>query len=138
MAITTIETPQVFTPAYNPMYFYFDSTNKAQLGFRYLVEVVDNDTSEVIGTYRLKPIPTTLYGEVDISDLIQTALYNDFQQVKAYKANGHQINYKLNVDEEYFVNVAFSDYEYAGLANWTNFSDPSINPNGFARTQLAT
>ena len=136
MAITTIETPQVFTPAYNPMYFYFDSTNKAQLGFRYLVEVVDNDTSEVIGTYRLKPIPTTLYGEVDISDLVQTALYNDFQQTKAYKANGHEINYKLNIDEEYYVNVAFSDYEYAGAANWTNYSDASINPNGFARTQL--
>lgn len=137
MAITVLADPQVFTPAYNPMYFYFDSTSKAQLGFRYIVEVVNDTTSAVIGTYRLKPIPTTLYGEVDISGLIQDELTADFQQVISYIANGHQISYKLNIDEEYYVNIAFSDYGFAGAATWANFSDPSVNPNGFTRTMIA-
>lgn len=137
MAITTVETPQALTPAYNPMYFSFDSTNKTQLGFRYLIEVVNDDTSEILGTYKMKPIPNTLYGEVDVRKLIQSALSTEFDQTaRFYRADGHQVNYKLNIDEEYFVNVAFSDYLFAGGSSWLNFSDPSINPNGFSRTML--
>lgn len=136
MAITIIADPQALTPAYNPMYFYLDSTSKTQLGYRYLIEIVDNDTSTVIGTYRLKPIPTTLYGEVDISKLIQSRLEEDFQQLYGYIADKQQISYKLNIDEEYFVNTAFTDYGFAGAISWANFSDPSINPNGFTRTLL--
>ena len=137
MAITVLADPQVFTPAYNPMYFQLDSTSKTQLGFRYLVEVVNVGTSEVIGTYTLKPVPTTLYGEVDVSNIIQQVLYTDFQQLDYFVADGHQVTYKLNIDEEYFVNTAFTDYGFAGAVTWANFSDPSVNPNGFSRTMLS-
>lgn len=136
MAITILANPQDLTPAYNPMYFYIDSTSKAQLGFRYVVEVVNSDTTETIGTYRLKPIPTTLYGEVDIAELIQKTLYNDFRLLDSYVPTGHQVTYELNIDEEYYINVAFTDYGFAGAATWANFSTPSINPNGFTRTML--
>jgi hypothetical protein len=137
MAITTLATPQYLTPAYNPMYFYFDSTVKANLGFRYVITVTNDTTSEVIGTYKLKPIPNTLYGEIDIAKLVQTQLYNDFQQLTAYIASGHQMSYSVTVDESYYVNLAFTDYGFAGAATWTNFSNPIVNPNGFSRTMLA-
>lgn len=137
MAITILANPQDLNPAYNPMYFYFDSTAKAQLGFRYVVEVVNSDTTETIGTYRLKPIPNTLYGEVDISELIQKTLYNDFRLLNSYVPTGHQVTYELNIDEEYYVNVAFTDYGFAGASTWADFSTPSVNPNGFTRTMLA-
>ena len=137
MAITTLADPQFLTPAYNPMYFYFDSTVKANLGFRYVITVTNEDTSETIGTYKLKPIPNTLYGEIDIAKLVQTQLYNDFQQLTAYIASGHQISYSVTIDESYYVSLAFTDYGFAGAATWANFSNPSVNPNGFSRTMLA-
>jgi hypothetical protein len=137
MAITTLATPQFLTPSYNPMYFYFNSTVSSQLGFRYIITVTNDTTSEVIGTYKLKPITNTLYGEIDIAKLVQTQLYNDFRQLTSYIADGHQVSYTVTVDESYYVNLAFSDYGFAGAATWANFSNPSINPNGFSRTMLA-
>lgn len=137
MAITTLATPQFLTPSFNPMYFYFNSTVSSQLGFRYIITVTNDTTSEVIGTYKLKPIPNTLYGEIDIAKLVQTQLYNDFRQLTSYIADGHQVSYSVTVDESYYVNLAFTDYGFAGAATWANFSNPSINPNGFSRTMLA-
>ena len=137
MSVSLVDSPEQTTPAYNPMYWYFDSTNKAEDGFRYVVDVIDFDASETIGTYKLKPIPVTSYGEVDIRKLIQSTLYNDFQTAKVYRPDGHQTRYQIDVGEEYFVNVSFTDYGFAGSGTWANFSDPSINPSGISRTQLA-
>lgn len=136
MAITVIDSPQALTPAYNPMYWYFDSTNKTEEGFRYIVEVVEDASSDVIGTYKLKPIPVSGYGEVDIRKVIQSTMFNDFQTSKVYKPDGHQTKYRVNVAEEYFVNVAFTDYGFAGSGTWANVSAPSVNPNGISRTML--
>ena len=137
MAVTTLATPQFLTPSFNPMYFYFDSTVSSELGFRYIITVTNDTTSEVIGTYKLKPIPNTLYGEIDIAKLVQTQLYNDFRQLTSYIADGHQVSYSVSVDESYYVNLAFTDYGFAGAATWPDFGTPSINPNGFSRTMLA-
>ncbi len=137
MAITVIDSPQALTPAYNPMYWYFDSTNKTEEGFRYIVDVVEDASSDVIGTYKLKPIPVSGYGEVDIRKIIQSTMFNDFQTSKVYKPDGHQTKYRVNVAEEYFVNVAFTDYGFAGSGTWANVSDPSVNPSGLTRTMLS-
>ena len=137
MAVTVLAQPQDITPAYNAAYWYLDSTNKTELGHRYLVEVVNVATSGTIGTYSLRPIPTTLYGEVDISKLLQTALSIDFQPtLTQWLANKHKVKYRLNIDEEYFVNVAMTGYGFAGSANWSEHGNPAINPNGLARTRL--
>jgi hypothetical protein len=137
MAVSILSEPQALTPAYNPAYFELDSTDKTELGFRYVVNVVNEVTSETIGTYRVKPLPTTLRGEVDISDLLQTQLDVDFQQLTSYQASKHLVSYRLDIDEEYFVSIAFTDYNFAGAISWTNFSNPAINPNGFSRTMLS-
>jgi len=137
MAITTLATPQFLTPSFNPMYFYFNSTVSSQLGFRYIITVTNDTTSEVIGTYKLKPIPNTLYGEIDIAKLVQTQLYNDFRQLTSYVADGHQVSYSVTVDESYYVSLDFVDYGFAGAATWPSFSNPIVNPNGFSRTMLA-
>lgn len=137
MAITTIAKPQDLTPAFNPMYFYFNSTNKTQLGFRYLISILNATTSEVLGTYRLKPIPVSLYGEVDISKVLQSELRNYFQLSPAYVSETHLIKYKMSIDEEYFINYDFSNYSFAGDINWPNSTNPIYNPNNFKRTMLA-
>lgn len=135
MAISIIAEPQILTPAFNPMYFYLDSTNKTQLGFRYVVNVLPSSGSTSMGTYRSRPIPTTLYGEIDIAKIIQSKLYPNFLTGNSYVNEGHLYGYRLKIDEEYFINLDFSDYGFAG-SGWPNFSNPSVNPSGFSRTFL--
>jgi hypothetical protein len=137
MAITILNNAQVLAPAHNPIYWLLNSTNKAQNGFRYVVTVIDDDTSEELGVYRLKPQPVTLYGEVDVAKLLASSLKTDFQAGASWITNGKQLlNYRLKIDQEWFVNFGFSSYGFAGQANWANFLDPIVNPNGFSRTQL--
>jgi len=136
MSITILSTPQEMTPAYNKNYFYFDSTEKSEVGFRYLVSVISGGIT--LGTYKLKPIPTTLYGEVDVSKVIQQSLGQSFDptQDNGYIPTAQFLDFTLQIDEEYLVNEPFTDYTFAGSSNWPNHSDPAFNPNGLARTAL--
>jgi hypothetical protein len=136
MSVTQINGPQLLMPAYNQMYFTFDSTQKTQSGFRYLVNVMNEDTAEDIGIFRIKPEPVTLYGKVDVSRLLQTELFADFQNLSSFVSFGHKMRYRLRVDEEYFVVQAFIDYDFAGAGSWPNAAVASVNPNGFARTMI--
>ena len=90
MAVTLISSPEVFHPAYNQSYFVFDSDDSAENGFRYVVDVIVS--SAIVATYKIRPLPNTLYGEVDIAKVVQSllsktetyaALRQDFDTVAA-------------------------------------------------------
>ncbi len=136
MSVTIIAEPQSINPAYNSNYFYVDSTNKGEVGFKYIFKVVSGGNT--ISTQRLAPIPTTLYGEVDIAEILQDQLGQSFDQTQlsSYIPTEQYIDYTVEVDEEYLVNEVFTDYAFAGSVNWSNWSDPAINPNSFSRTAL--
>ena len=139
MSITLIQQPQVFHPAYNQSYFVIDSTNKTELGFRYVVGVYVGSTK--IAEYKLRPVPTTLYGEVDVAKVLQSQLSKDFQLLDTYNATGHFVNYTLQIDEEYFVDHPFSLAIAASggiLFTWPNFGNLTINPDGGVKTQLTS
>jgi hypothetical protein len=55
MGQTTIAAPQVITPAYNPVKFIVDSTNKNLTGFRYIFDVYESGTSTKIAEYKVLP-----------------------------------------------------------------------------------
>jgi hypothetical protein len=133
MSVTLIQQPQEFHPAYNQAYFVANSTNKTQSGFRYVVGVFKGSTK--IAEYKLRPVPTTLYGEVDISKVLQSELTKDFRLQSTYNATGHFLNYTVKIDEEYFVNHPFGAYLAAG-SGWANFTNPNVNPSGAVRTQI--
>lgn len=138
--MTTIEqSPQVFHPAFNPCYFVLDSDNKTETGFRYIVEIEVSST--IIATYRVRPLPVSLLGEVDISKALQTMLDNDFQELVSYNAENHYINYNLVLSEEYFVNHSFFGARVAtgsGIWNWVNWGNTAINPTGANQTMWAS
>ena len=139
MAVTLISSPEVFHPAYNQSYFVFDSDDSAENGFRYIVDVYVGSTK--IATYKIRPLPNTLYGEVDIAKVVQSLLSKDFQLLDTYNATGHFVNYRLQIDEEYFVSHPFSSALAAsagGLFGWPNFGNPTINPDGGVKTQLTS
>jgi hypothetical protein len=93
MAVTLISSPEVFHPAYNQSYFVFDSDDSAENGFRYVVDVIVS--SAVVATYKIRPLPNTLYGEVDIAKVVQSLLSKDFQLADTYNATGHFVNYSF-------------------------------------------
>jgi hypothetical protein len=139
MAVTLISSPEVFHPAYNQSYFVFDSDDSAENGFRYVVDVYVN--SAIVATYKIRPLPTTLYGEVDIAKVVQSLLSKDFQLLDTYNATGHFVNYRIQIDEEYFVSHPFSLAIAASggiFFTWPNFGNLTINPDGGVKTQLTS
>jgi hypothetical protein len=70
MAITSIAAPQDFTPAYNPIKFIVDGTNKNLLGYKYIFDIYPQGGATKIAEYRVFPEFGTGYGRIDISKLL--------------------------------------------------------------------
>jgi hypothetical protein len=77
MAQTTIAQPQSFTPAFNPVKFLIDSTNKNLDGFKYIFDVYDGATQ--IGRFKVLPRIVDGYGELDLSRFLTSYLSWNFE-----------------------------------------------------------
>jgi hypothetical protein len=112
MAITAISTPTSYPhPAYNQIDFEFDSTNKNETGFRYVIDLFDAGTSNKIATFRVPPRPVDGYGEVKLSRLLQNKVEYDYNLTNYIDtASNSAYAYDLKVSEEYLYNWPFTDY----------------------------
>jgi hypothetical protein len=110
MATTKLASPQVFTPAYNPCKFIVDSTNKNQLGFKYIFDVYNAVTNVQIAQYRVFPQYLTGYGEIDISKLLQTKVSydSDLYNTVPYDAANSYYKYDVMVGEEFITTVTYT------------------------------
>jgi hypothetical protein len=115
MSQTTIASPQVFSPAYNPLKFIIDSTNKNNTGFKYIFQVFEAGTSNKIGEYKMLPRIGDGYGEQDLSKLLQTQVSWDLNTLSTswYNAPNSRYVYDVKVGEEQLA-------EYFWTANLTN------------------
>jgi len=115
MAQTLIAAPQSFSPAYNPLRFIVDSTNKSLAGFRYIFDIYEAGTANKIAQY--KPIPTfgTGYGEEDLSKLLQNKVSWDINTeiTSSIGAPNSAYKYDVKIGEEY----TFFDLYTASLAD---------------------
>jgi hypothetical protein len=110
MAQTTIASPQVITPAYNPVKFIVDSTNKNLTGFRYIFDVYESGTSTKIAEYKVLPTYGTGYGEEDLSKLLQNQVSWDLDTLNTatFGAVNSYYLYDVKVGEEYVYEVAYT------------------------------
>jgi len=108
MATTIIAQPQVLMPAYNPIKYIIDNTNKNEPGFRYIFTIYpaagSHIPANVVAQYRVLPVYGTGYGEQDISLLMQSLV--------TFKYTSEQVNeswYKYDVDlgYEYIDNIDY-------------------------------
>lgn len=108
MAQTTIAEPQSFTPAYNPIKYLIDSTNKNLTGFKYIFEVYAGATR--IGRFPILPRIGDGYGEIDLSKFLSSYVSWDFEpfNITDYKAENCFFDYKLNVGEEYLAEFNYT------------------------------
>ena len=79
---TIIAQPQQLMPAYNPIKYIIDNTNKNEPGFRYIFSIYpatgSHTAATLIAQYRVLPVYSTGYGEQDISRLMQSLVtYNE-------------------------------------------------------------
>jgi len=132
MAITLHESPDLYTPVYNPMRFVISSTNSGQTNFRYVVDVY---TSGVSGYTRLlfPPDPTTGYAAPYIQGVIESQISYDlsdttygFQQctnsLKAYEVKfGEQYGDSVTT----FPMLAVTGTKYA----WNGVFSPPVFSN---------
>lgn len=117
MAQTIIAKPQAFTPAYNPIKYIIDSTNKNKTGFRYIFQVYNSATLK--GTFKVVPTFSTGYGEIDLSKFLSSYVSWDFDPTitQDLDAVNSFYNYDVNVGEEYLYEL---DYTSALTASGTN------------------
>ena len=117
MAQTLIALPQRISPAYNPLKFIVDSTNKNKTGFKYIFDVYAAGTATKIGEYKVLPIFGTGYGEQDLSKLLRNKVSWDLDTLSStfYAALNSFYLYDVKIGEEYVA-------EYSYTSSMTNES----------------
>jgi len=110
MAITAQAIPQVLTPAYNPIKYIYDSTNKNLGGFKYIFDIYESGTTNKIAEYRVLPTYGTGYGEIDLSKLLQAKVSFDLEpfNTTVYDAPNSHYKYDVKVGEEYLTTTSYT------------------------------
>jgi hypothetical protein len=108
MAQTIIANPQKFTPAFNPIKFIVNSTNKNNTGFRYIYQVYNGAT--LLGSFRIVPTFTTGYGELELSKFLSSYVSWDFDPTITTDtpAVNSFFNYDVSVGEEYLYEITYT------------------------------
>jgi hypothetical protein len=111
MALVTQATPQVLTPAYNPVKYIYSSTNVALQGFKYIFDIYESGTLNKIAEYRVLPTYSTGFGEIDLSKLLQAQVSYDLNlnNTSAYNAPGSHYKYDVHVGEEYLTTTSYTN-----------------------------
>jgi hypothetical protein len=107
---TIIAQPAQLMPAYNPIKYIIDNTNKNEPGFRYIFTIYpaagSHIPANVVAQYRVLPVFSTGYGEQDISRLMQSLVTWKFQ---AGQANESWYQYDVDLGYEYIDNIGYID-----------------------------
>ena len=115
MATTIIAQPQQLMPAYNPIKYIIDNTNKNEPGFRYIFTIYpaagSHIPANVVAQYRVLPVFGTGYGEQDISRLMQSLVtYNETGLNYGIPYDNSESWYQYDVDlgYEFIDNVGYT------------------------------
>jgi len=110
MAITKIAEPYSLTPAYNPIKFIYNSTNKNNLGFKYIYDIYESGTANKIAEYRVLPEYSTGYGIIDLTKLLQAKVTYNLKETAttAYTALNSYYKYDVKIGEEYLTFISYT------------------------------
>ncbi len=109
MAISKIAEPDDFSPAYNPLRFIYDGTNKNEDGYKYIFDVYESGTANKIGEYRAFPRYSDGYGEIDLSPLLRSKVtYTFATPTQDDVATNSFYKYDVKIGEEYIVRVSYT------------------------------
>lgn len=123
MALTIINQPQKFSPAYNDLIFVVDSTNKAQTNFKYIGDLYFAGSSTPDARIKLFPRPDG-YGVFNFKDVVKSYVNTDIaitaspnegfkQNTNSYKAFTVQFGEEYGTIPILTANLATSGTIYA-------------------------
>jgi hypothetical protein len=124
MAYSIIAQPQDFTPVYNPIYFYIDSSNKGEEGFKYIADVFSAGTNDRLSRYKLFPRPNDGYGVVDVNQILSTQTTYTLDQ-NAHSFNqcfNDYVNYDVRFGEEFIYFWPFDDTLFTLTGSTSGFT----------------
>jgi hypothetical protein len=134
MSTTIIAQPQQLMPAYNPIKYIIDNTNKNEPGFRYIFTIYSASASHipanVVAQYKVLPEFGTGYGEQDISKLMQSLVTFDESGIGAsapYNVSESWYQYDVDLGFEFVDNEFYS----AALADLSGNVQITINSHPF-------
>jgi hypothetical protein len=136
MSTTIIAQPQQLMPAYNPIKYIIDNTNKNEPGFRYIFTIYSATGSHipanVVAQYKVLPAFGTGYGEQDISKLMQSLVtYKNMYDFGGVSGDSSESWYQYDVDLgfEYIDNI---DYFTPLQNNGGGYVRISFTAHGFS------
>jgi hypothetical protein len=106
MATTIIAQPQVLMPAYNPIKYIIDNTDKNDPGFRYIFTIYPAGSATQIAQYKTLPVYGTGYGEQDISKLMQSLVTWNFTPGQV---NESWYQYDIEFGYEFTSNIIYTN-----------------------------
>ena len=113
---TIIAQPQQLMPAYNPIKYIIDNTNKNEPGFRYIFSIYpaagSHTSATLVAQYRVLPVFSTGYGEQDISRLMQSLVtYNEtgIDGGVPYNSSESWYQYDIDLGYEYIDNIEYTN-----------------------------
>ncbi len=110
-AISQVGGPDPFSPGYNPNIYYFDSTDKTQPGFRYIVHVNGATGSPIYATYKLAPRPGDGYAVFDMTRFLKDHLtYNVDNLTGIQKIPESWFAFTITVEEEFNVPWLYDNF----------------------------
>jgi hypothetical protein len=116
MSTTIIAEPQQLMPAYNPIKYIIDNTNKNEPGFRYIFTIYSATGSHipanVVAQYKVLPEFGTGYGEQDISKLMQSLV--------TFNESGISGSAPYNVSESWYQYDVDLGFEFVDKKTYTN------------------
>jgi hypothetical protein len=105
MSISIIQNTQILTPAYNDLIWKFDSTNKTEPNFKYVVDIYNVATvPTLLKRYTVNPEPVNQYCDINLSQFLQSQVTYDLTQLYTNggtTANDSQFPYTLKIGEQY-------------------------------------
>jgi len=109
---TIIAQPALLMPAYNPIKYIIDNTNKNEPGFRYIFTIYpaagSHIPANVVAQYRVLPVFSTGYGEQDISRLMQSLVTYNSELNGQGQVNESWYQYDVDLGFEYIDNIDYT------------------------------
>jgi hypothetical protein len=116
MAITTFIVPSNLAPAYNPFNIVLESDNVNEPSFRYVVELYDNLTSNLITRLNLVPRASDSIGYTDINQIVQNLVSYQIPSGNFNDGNfGSIASVDIQVGEMYAESYTYTDIQQNGI-----------------------
>lgn len=103
---TIIAQPQQLMPAYNPIKYIIDNTDKNEPGFRYIFTIYPAGSATQIAQYKTLPVYDTGYGEQDVSKLMQSLVTWNYV---IGPVNESWYQYDIEFGYEYIDNIIYTN-----------------------------